>query len=487
MEVVHVVRHKFHVEKQPIRQICREMGLSRATVRRYVRGAEACSRTPTPRGVPAHIERARTALDALLASAPSFTSRKQVLTAQRLHEMIKAEHDVGYTFVKDHVRRHKLAKAEVYVPLVYRPGDLAEVDFFEVDVDVAGVRQRAFLFVMRLMFSKRDFVWLYPRQDQVCFLDAHVRAFEHFGVVVQRALYDNLKPAVARVLVGSERKLSERFVALTTHYAFEPCFARPATGHDKGGVEARGKHIRWQSMVPVPVGDSLDDVSRALLADVERRNQARDGFDALWLEEHDAMTPLPPRAFFASKTCASVPVSAQSVVTIEGARYSVPTSWARRKVVAHVGVSEVEIVGPDRRRERRLRLPKGASDIDYARDYLAELARKPQAVRQVAHVLVKQLGEPFPQVWTALVEEHGEKGAAKHMARVLKGVLDLGRQEAARRVSGALATGMSMSQALLTSPPPLRVLDDDVLPIALRVDVQSSRAADYDLLCGGAT
>jgi transposase len=51
-----------------------------------------------------------------------------------------------------------------------------------------------------------DYAWLYPRKDQVCFLDGHVRAFAHFGGVPQRLLYDNLKPAVARVLVGSSMR-----------------------------------------------------------------------------------------------------------------------------------------------------------------------------------------------------------------------------------------------------------------------------------------
>src|SRR4029453_4125377 len=44
-------------------------------------------------------------------------------------------------------------------PLTYRPGDLAEVDFFEVLVDVAGERRKAWLFLLRLMSSARDFGW----------------------------------------------------------------------------------------------------------------------------------------------------------------------------------------------------------------------------------------------------------------------------------------------------------------------------------------
>jgi transposase len=101
----------------------------------------------------------------------------------------------------------------------------------------------------------------------VCFLDGHVRAFEYFGAAPHRAAYDNLKPAVARVLVGSERELAVRFTALTTHYLLEASFARPRTGHDKGGVEARGKTIRWQELVPIPSGPDLRTVSAALLDD----------------------------------------------------------------------------------------------------------------------------------------------------------------------------------------------------------------------------
>jgi transposase len=47
------------------------------------------------------------------------------------------------------------------------------------------------------------------RQDQVRFLDGHVRAFAHFDAVPQRIAYDNLKSAVRRMLVGSEREMTE--------------------------------------------------------------------------------------------------------------------------------------------------------------------------------------------------------------------------------------------------------------------------------------
>ena len=80
---------------------------------------------------------------------------------------------------------------------------------------------KVWMFVMRLMHSGRDFACLYARQDQTSFLDGHVRAFAHFGLVPQRIAYDNLKAAVAKALVGSERLLTSRFEALSSHYLFE--------------------------------------------------------------------------------------------------------------------------------------------------------------------------------------------------------------------------------------------------------------------------
>ena len=120
-------------------------------------------------------------VQALLVESVRWTGGKQRLTATRLHELLVAEgHRVGVTVVKDAVAEWKRQRREVFVPLTYRPGDLAEVDFFEVLVDVDGTRRKAWLFLMRLMYSGRDFAWIYERQDQISFLDGHVRAFAHF-------------------------------------------------------------------------------------------------------------------------------------------------------------------------------------------------------------------------------------------------------------------------------------------------------------------
>lgn len=478
MDQVHVIRHKVLAEGHSVRAVAREMGLSRNTVRRYLEAAAPVREEAGPRGRPVW-DKVRERLQAILDESPRWTGGKQRLTATRLHEMLVAEgHAVGVTLVKEAVAEWKRRRREVFVPLTYAPGELAEVDFFEVLVDVAGVRRKAWMFVMRLMATGTDFVWVYDRQDQPSFLDGHVRAFAFFGAVPQRIAYDNLKAAVARILVGSERELSARFRALASHYLFEPVFCRPRTGHDKGGVEARGKVLRWQHLVPIPSGDELATIRTALLARVAARQQGQlDG-------ERGHMLPSPEYPFDARRTV-SLGVSSRALIVFEGTTYSVPCTWAYLDVIAHVGPDTIDFVGKTGSVTRR-RGRFGERVIDY-RDYVPELAKKPQAVRQVAAHLVRDLGEPFGRAWRALVDAHGPKQAARIFAKVLGHVEERGVRVVADRLVIALDHDEPLLLALAPPAPPPQTLGNELLPAHLRdVDVEWACAADYDrMLAGG--
>jgi transposase len=477
MDQVHVVRHKVLVEGVSVRRVAREMGISRNTVRRYLDQAEPSygPREAQPRPV---MDRVGPRIEALLAESPRWTGGKQRLTATRLHHMLVAEgFSVGVTLVKEAVAEWRRRRREVFVPLVYHPGDLAEVDFFEVLVDVAGARQKAWMLVIRLMHSGRDYARIYPRQDQICFLDGHVRAFAHFGAVPQRLAYDNLRAAVTKILVGAERELTARFEAMTSHYLCEASFCRPRTGHDKGGVEARGKGIRLQHLVPIPSGSDLEEINRALLGRLDAR------VDERFAVELGRMLPLPTHAFRARAT--HLPsVSRRSLITVEGAVYSVPTAWAGLDVTAHVGAEDVQVVGPTGTVVHpRMRL--GQRSIDY-RHYLSELARKPQALRQVAAELVRDLGTPFDTAWRLLVDRHGPKQAARIFAKVLGYVEARGLAVVAQTLQAALGREEPLLLALAPPAPPEALLDAAALPYSLRaVEIASGCAADYDLLLVG--
>ena len=65
----------------------------------------------------------------------------------------------------------------------------------------------------------------------------------------------------------------------------------------------------------------------------------------------------------------------------------------------------------------------GGRRVNY-RHYLPELARKPQAVRQVAPELVAELGEPYGRLWQVLVETYGAQDGARVLSRVIGAVTE---------------------------------------------------------------
>lgn len=484
MDQVHVVRHKVLVEGRSQRAVARELGLSRTTVGKYVGQAAAVRKTesgPRPRPVWDPVaDRA----EALLTASAQWTGGKQRLTATRLHALLVAEgHAVGVTIVKAAVAEWKRQRREVFVPLTYRPGDLAEVDFFEVLVDVDGTRRKAWLFLMRLMYSGRDFAWIYERQDQISFLDGHVRAFAHFEGVPARVAYDNLRAAVVRILVGGARTLTPRFTAMASHYLLEACFCRPGEGHDKGGVEARGKAIRQQTLVPIPSGPTLAGINATLLAQMDARlattrDAAGQTIGARFTEEQRLFRRV--SAPFASEATTLATVTPRALVRLEGAVYSVWTRWAGLDLVIRIGASSVTIVGRDGTHVQHPRKRFGERSIDY-RHYLAELARKPQAVRQVLPDLLGDLGAPFPAIWEQLHAAHGPREAARLFAKVL-GQLDThGAAVVVPALTAALATGTPLLLALAPARTATDRMTPDAVPAALRaIDVGSGCAADYD-------
>jgi len=490
MDQVHVIRHQVLVEGRSQRQVAKAFGISRLTVRKYVREATPQRKETAPRPRPVW-DAVGPRIERLLAESARWTGGKQRLTATRLHALLLAEgHQVGVTVVKDAVAEWKRQRREVFVPLTYRPGDLAEVDFFEVLVDVDGTRRKAWLFLMRLMYSGRDFAWIYERPDQISFLDGHVRAFAHFEGVPARVAYDNLRAAVVRILVGGARTLTPRFAALASHYLLEACFCRPGEGHDKGGVESRGKAVRQQVLVPIPVGPTLAVINETLLAQMDARlDTTRDAtgqtIGVRFAEEQRLFRPAPLP--FASEATTFATVTPRALVRLEGAYYSVPSRWAGLDLLVRIGATTVTIVGREGTQIPHPRKRFGQRSIDY-RHYLSELARKPQAVRQVLPDLLRDLGDPFPAIWDQLHGAHGPREAARHFAKVLGQLETHGAAVVVPALQAALTTGAPVLLALTparSSPAPVAL---DAVPAVLRdIDVPSGCAADYDTwLLGGA-
>ena len=161
-----------------------------------------------------------------------------------------------------------LLTREVSIPQTHLAGAEAEVDFGEFYATIAGLVVKCWMFVMRLSHSGKAFHVAFATQAQEAFLEGHVLAFEYFGGVPGRIRYDNLKPAVIRVLKGRDRTESERFTALRSHYGFDSFFCRPGIdgAHEKGGVEGEIGRFRRRHLVPVPTVASLAELNELIAA-----------------------------------------------------------------------------------------------------------------------------------------------------------------------------------------------------------------------------
>ncbi|MEW6236842.1 MAG: hypothetical protein AB1656_15770 [Candidatus Omnitrophota bacterium] len=193
-------------------------------------------------------------------------------------------------------------------------------------------------------------------------------------------------------------------------------------GHDKGGVESRGKGIRLQHLTPIPQGESLAEISQALLARMEKAFAVKKDAQGQSVigkieEERRHLRALPLRPFDPSRLVL-VSMSSQSTVRLEGALYSFPSHWARLDAAAYVGVDQARIV----RRGETMTYPKkrrGEKQICY-RHYLRELTRKPQ----VAPELMTELGELFQRLWKLFEEMHCGKETGRVIAKVLQTIVD---------------------------------------------------------------
>jgi transposase len=231
VELFAAIRRDARVEECSIRELADRYHVHRRTVRQALASA-----IPPPRKTPTRTSRRlepfNAAVDGMLRSdleAP----KKQRHTARRVLARLVDEHgagDLSYSTVRDYVRKRRPEIAaeggkpteEGYVPQTHPPAAEGEVDFHDLWVMLRGIKTKTALFTMRLSFSGRAAHRASLSQGQEAFLESHAYAFDRLGgVPLDKIRYDNLKPAVSRVLFGRTRVESDRWVTFKSHYGFD--------------------------------------------------------------------------------------------------------------------------------------------------------------------------------------------------------------------------------------------------------------------------
>jgi transposase len=221
----------------PLREIAKRTGLSRNTIRRWLRSGQS---------EPVYPRRARP--PGSIPTGPSWR-RGCVPTAivpggnnapPRCCSQLQAIGYPGtYTRVTAFIRQWKAPAARPPPGLravALSPGEAFQFDWSREYAFVGShAKMPLDLAHVKLACSRAFWLVAYPTQSHEMLFDAHTQAFTAFGGVPRRGIYDNMKTAVDKVGQHRERRVNARFHAMTSHYLFAAEFCNRAAGWEKGG------------------------------------------------------------------------------------------------------------------------------------------------------------------------------------------------------------------------------------------------------------
>ena len=504
------IRRAYHIERKKIREISRETGYARQTIRKAIVEANGKKEVKKRKRKAPVLGLYKERIAELYAESER-QPRKQRYTAKTIYKLVKQEGYTGSLSTLGHylaeLRKEK-RRPKVYLPLEFEPGTDAQVDWGEAVVEMNGEQIKVQVFVMRLSYSRRIFMMAFPTQRQESFFEGHVEAFKHFGGVPHRISYDNLKAAVQEILRGKKRKEQRQFIAFRSHYLYESHFCTPGAGNEKGGVEHGVGYVRRNYMTPLLKVGSYRELNEGLrqscLEDDERQVEGQKAIiKKAWEEERPHLLPLPKDEPDYSRSL-SVVLTPYSQVVVETNRYSVPTDKGVRKLTVKLYPFRVEIYRPGDKEPLAVH-PRSygrKEDIFDPLHYLPLLEKRPGALGYAKPI--RQWRQAWPAVYERLLSRlqayYPDGEGVREFIRVLRlhqshpaDLIELAVEQSLE-FNCAHADGVELclrqtcterSRSIEYPAPVTPVLDLSDRPKLTAVGQQRVNLAQYDCLGGG--
>jgi len=233
------------------------------------------------------------------------------------------------------------------------PGEQAQVDWGSAWVWLGEERVRVHVFTMVLGYSRRVFAFGYREEGLASLLDAHRRAFEHFGGRTETILYDNPRTIVlAKDESSGWVKWNAKFKDRMDFYGVTIRLCRYYRAQTKGKVESGVKYVKRNALAGRRFA-GLEQLNAWLL---------QWGLEVADQRVHGTTHELPAERFARSEAAALSAVDARppapqeriesrivprdGLVAVEANRYPVPLSWAGQTVRVHLLREEI-LLGRD--------------------------------------------------------------------------------------------------------------------------------------------
>jgi transposase len=213
-----------------IREIARELGVSRITARRYLKDPKRRRYGPhEPRStkLASHLEYLHLRIEA---------ARPQWIPATvLLREIRERGYTGGISILKDYLAPLKRGEPEPVVRFETAPGGQMQADF----TVVRKGRDPLLAFVATLGYSRASFVRFTVGEDARTLSECLRESLLYFGGVPQNVLFDNPKTVVIeRDAYGAgEHRFHRDLLAAAEEYGFRPRLCRSYRARTKGKVE----------------------------------------------------------------------------------------------------------------------------------------------------------------------------------------------------------------------------------------------------------
>ena len=479
MDMLGKIRRMFLRDKLSLHEITKRTGLSRNTIRRWLRAA-AQETPPTYRRAkgPGKLTEFHAALEQAL-KLDAHRAKQNRRTVKVLFAQIKADgYGGGYSQLTAFIRglRGRQGKQpHAFVPLQFELGEAFQFDWGEEGLVVGGIYRRMQVSHLKLCASRAFWLVAYPSQGHEMLFDAHTRSFAALGGIPRRGIYDNMKTAVDRIKKGKGRVVNARFAVMCGHYLFDADFCNVASGWEKGIVEKNVQDSRrriWLDARNRQFGSFtelnawLSERCRSLWGSL-RHPEFKEFSIAEMLEQEQAeMMPMP--APFDGYVEKPARVSSTCLVNVQRNRYSVPCELAGHMVSTRLYPNRVSVVAGDVVVASHDRLvDRGQTSYDW-QHYIPLIARKPGALRNGAPFM--DLPKPLHRLRQGLLRY---EGGNRVMAQVLAAVPIAGLDAVLVAVELVIESGVLSAEHVLNV---LARLNASPVPVGVETSLQLTEA-----------
>ncbi|MBM7615152.1 IS21 family transposase [Alkaliphilus hydrothermalis] len=387
VDVYQQIREMSTIQGMSQRAIARTLGISRNTVKKY------CDGNNVPWDRKEYSRKADVLTDDVLdfilqclEEDKATGLKKQQHTARRIYQRLVDEKEFtgSESTIRSAVSRIKASIPKSFIPLEFDPGEALQVDWGTATIYLDGVKTTVNLFCARLCFSCAIFVRAFKQQNEESFLEGQMQAFEYFGGIPHKVIFDNARVAVKEGF-GQYAKLQNRYKAFSAHYAFQPTFCNVASGNEKGLVENLVGLARRNFLVPVPKVKDLTILNHLLLEKCNQYKQhviqGREGsVETRLRQELPYFYSLPKYRFDTSKTVTAI-VNEYSTVRFEKNNYSVPAFHIGKEVTVKAFGNSLEIYHKATKVASYERIYGSGGQTKYTLEhYMSMLEQKPRAV-----------------------------------------------------------------------------------------------------------